>query len=212
MNFINDPSLVLYLPLYERDGGSLVSRDAYGHLSSVSGALWRPYGRYFDKTDDRVDCGNQSALAITKGITLEAWFRTNDYFGTVDLLGKGVGQYNLRFSYQGNGIFSLGLVIGGTQRWPINFNGQPYCDDVWHHIVGTYGNDISRLFLDGELKKEDSSYPGDLTTNSSHFYLGTASGSSAWFGGNIGEVRVYNRALTPPEVQRNYLVTKWRYR
>ena len=27
----------------------------------------------------------------------------------------------------------------------------------------------------------------------------------------IGEVRLYNRRLTPLEVQHNYLATKWRY-
>ena len=40
-----DPSLVLYLPLYELDGSSFRSRDAYGHLATVTGALWTPQGR-----------------------------------------------------------------------------------------------------------------------------------------------------------------------
>ncbi len=30
--------------------------------------------------------------------------------------------------------------------------------------------------------------------------------------GNIDEVRIYSRALTPLEIQHNYLATKWRYR
>ena len=32
-----------------------------------------------------------------------------------------------------------------------------------------------------------------------------------YFKGLIGDVRVYNRALTPLEIQRIYLATKWRY-
>jgi hypothetical protein len=33
-----------------------------------------------------------------------------------------------------------------------------------------------------------------------------------FFTGVIGEIIAYNRALTPLEIQHNYLATKWRYR
>ena len=58
MDFIFDPSLVLYLPLYQPDGASFASRDAYGHLCTVTGALWTPQGRTFDGADDIIDLGN----------------------------------------------------------------------------------------------------------------------------------------------------------
>jgi len=33
-----------------------------------------------------------------------------------------------------------------------------------------------------------------------------------FWNGTIGEVFIYNRLLTPQEIQRNYLITKWKYR
>jgi len=50
-DFIFDPSLVLYLPLYQLDGWAFMSRDAYGHLCSVTGAKWTPQGRDLDEQD-----------------------------------------------------------------------------------------------------------------------------------------------------------------
>ena len=40
MGFIFDPSLVLYLSLWKLDGDSFMSKDAYGHLCTVTGALY----------------------------------------------------------------------------------------------------------------------------------------------------------------------------
>ena len=54
MNFIFDPSLVLYLPLHQRDGSSFMSKDAYGHVCTVTGAVWTPEGRLFDGVDDYI--------------------------------------------------------------------------------------------------------------------------------------------------------------
>ena len=52
--FLLDPSLVLYLPLYQLDGASFMSRDAYGHLGVNYGSTWTPQGRSFDGVDDYV--------------------------------------------------------------------------------------------------------------------------------------------------------------
>ena len=87
MNFIFDPYLVLYLPLYELDGASFMSKDAYGHLCTVIGALWRPNGRYFDGIDDRIDLG---IALLGNANTLEIWARRFDATDTDQAL---VGQF-----------------------------------------------------------------------------------------------------------------------
>ena len=80
MNFVFDPSLVLYLPLYEMDGASFASRDAYGHRCTVTGALWRPNGRYFDAVNDGINCGTGSNLNLGNTMdkyTMTAWIKTS---------------------------------------------------------------------------------------------------------------------------------------
>ena len=78
MDFIFDPSLVLYLPLGQLDGTSFVSQDAYGHLCTVTGTVWGSRGRYFDGADDLVNA-NAAINAIqdlSVGIIM-AWFNGN---------------------------------------------------------------------------------------------------------------------------------------
>ena len=72
MNFIYDPSLVLYLPFYQLDGASFMSKDKHGYPCTVTGALWRPDGHYFDGTDDKIVVPDAASLDITTGITIEA--------------------------------------------------------------------------------------------------------------------------------------------
>ena len=76
MDFIFDPSMVLYLPLYELDGASFMSKDAYGHLCTVTGALWTSQGRDFDGIDDSITL--PTAFDSLTDLTLEAWLLCNN--------------------------------------------------------------------------------------------------------------------------------------
>ena len=53
--FIHDPSLVLYLPLYKHAGAVISDESHLGHLCTVTGALWRPNGRYFNGSTNKIE-------------------------------------------------------------------------------------------------------------------------------------------------------------
>lgn len=72
-DFIRDSSLVLYLPLYELQGTSFLSKDTYGHTCTVTGTTLTPTGRSFDGIDDNIEIAAHSALDIVDDITIEAW-------------------------------------------------------------------------------------------------------------------------------------------
>jgi len=77
MDFIFDPSLVLCLPLYERDGSSFPSRDTYGHLCTVTGALWRENGHYFGGLD-YLNCAQEfSEVKPPPGVTFDQGIATD---------------------------------------------------------------------------------------------------------------------------------------
>ena len=42
--------------------------------------------------------------------------------------------------------------------------------------------------------------------------IGTHIGSTGYWGGVLGEVSIYNRPLSPGEIQQNYLEMKGRYK
>jgi len=213
MEFIYDPSLVLYLPLWELDGSSFMSRDAYGHLCTVTGALWRPNGRYFDGLDDFISCGDNTVLDVIEAITVELWFR-DATLSNVDILvantnGNSLTKgWGLRWSSTNHLMFFINEY--GENEASIAF----IPDATWHHFVGTYDKASIKIHLDA-VKGTDDTYSSSIDyTTAVGTTLGSAPrGTSAYmFTGNLGEVRIYNRALTLLEIQRNYLATKWRYR
>src|SRR3990167_5915362 len=62
-----DPSLVLYLPLWKKDGSSFMSDDAYGHLATVTGATWGSQGRTFDGVDDLIEANTVTTGGLFGG-------------------------------------------------------------------------------------------------------------------------------------------------
>ena len=215
MKFIFDSSLVLYLPLHEMDGSSFMSRDAYGHLGTVTGALWRPNGRYFDGLDDGINCGHNSILDITEELTLETWVKLAALpdGGSANHVIVGIdGQY---FLYQKDGGVDNGkniyLELWGTVTHIAKKTGDEVSGD-WEHLVLRYSKSDGALKLYIDSAEEYSfAFAESLTTTADDLYIGGAPGEDRTIDGPIGEVRIYNRALTPGEIQSNYLATKWRY-
>ncbi len=75
----------------------------------------------------------------------------------------------------------------------------------WHFMTGTYDGKYVRYFLDGVLKASTAA-TGTHKLNQNYqtnIYFGEGD-SSHHFIGNVDEVRIYNRALSPAEVRQLY--------
>jgi hypothetical protein len=211
VNFVSDPSLVLYLPLYCLDGSSFMSKDAYGHLCTVTGALWRPNGRSFDGEDDKITVPDGSLWDTGDEVTVSCWFKTTTAQTSRSLVLHDLNSYKYMLFITINSTkikfytrTALGMVIPeATGIWD---------DGVWHNAVGVYkrsDGERGKLYVDGDLVGTDTGYDEPIMEGDEGMHIGLYSNS--YFEGTIGEVMVYNRALAPSEVQRNYLATKWRY-
>jgi len=214
MDFIFDPSLVLYLPLYELDGASFTSRDAYAHLCTAIGAVWKPNGRYFDGADDYIDCGSNGALDFTsEDFTIESWINIDSLAASRTIVCRG--------SYEVEG-YELMVPTNGriyVSTWQSGARQNSYTAtsvigiNMWYHIVWVRQGTSGVAYRNSELIDWESapthSHPA---TSARDFKVGIRDDNGQDFSGFIDEVRVYNRGLSPQEIQRNYLATKWRYR
>ena len=210
-NFIYDPSLVLYLPLHMLDGASFMSKDAYGHSCAVTGALWTPRGRSFDGTDDEIDTGSSATLNLTTAISVIMWVKP-DLSANRTLLSRCVNSthgYTLIAASNSN----LYLISRNSNVDPGTLSKSGLVTNTWYQVGFIWVSSVKRaLVLNGELFSEGSTDVDIPSIPTDHTYIGR---NDPWYGsrfkGLIGEVRLYNQALSSLEIQHNYLATKWRY-
>ena len=217
MDFIFDSSLVLYLPLHQLDGTSFMSKDAYGHLCTVTGATWRLNVRYFVGTDDLINCGTDSRMILTNKFALEAWVKADEVAqGTQGVLTRRVLVYD---GYQLNITTDNASVwVSNGSTWKNAASGSVISVGEWYHLVGTFDNSLAsgnlRIYVNGILKGSTDTTITISCTSSSPVKVGTTYTGGIYYTleGFVGETRIYSRPLTPQEIQHNYLATKWRYR
>ncbi len=218
-DFIFDPSLALYLPLYELDRASFMSKDAYGHLCTVTGALWTPRGRSFDGVDDKIVVNNHASFTFAKTdyFSIEAWAKSTDTTQHNCIIGKTVGAGYFVSLYHGEAGELRWLIQIYATGYKYRYGGTNVGDGEWYHFVATYdGSDTLaglKLYVDGAEESytgAESGTIGDMAS-ATDLYIGMRSAADLPFNGSISDVRIYSRALTPLEIQRNYLATKWRY-
>ena len=83
------------------------------------------------------------------------------------------------------------LDARGTSQLPVN---------TWTHLAATYDGATLRLFVNG-VQVGTRAVTGPLLTSTGALRIG---GNSVWgeyFQGRLDEIRIYNRALTPAEIQ-----------
>jgi hypothetical protein len=205
---------VLYLPLWRPDmaGTTIISKDRYAHSCTVTGALWRPNGRWFDGVDDYVDCGPGASLKIPNTLTLEAWLYQKG--GTINQFSIGHGQVD---GYKYGLIWcspnaKMAFAFHNGVGWGDRAVSQSIPLNTWVHVAGVWDGSYAEIYINGG-REDRQAVTGTIPyVAADRAYLGYALAAGHWWNGLIGEVRIYNRALTALEIQNIYLKTKWRYR
>ena len=95
--------------------------------------------------------------------------------------------------------------------------GQSYLDtrtnvfkfNEWVHIVGTYNGKEAIIYVNGQQSAKRSISVDSFKAKNEHFFIGADQhGNREYLSGSIDDVRIYNRALSPTEVQALYDLEK----
>ena len=219
MDFIFDPNLVLYLPLYQLDGSSFMSKDAYGHLCTVTGALWTPQGRDFDGTDDKITIPHTASLDNLLPYSQIVWVKFDVGYGEaapfiLEKAGSGFAHYIYVHAANAHIVFSR--AFAETSALAQSDNGIVPTGSFVCIGVSLSALKVPKIYYNG---MELSSYVtqttgvGAITDDSgADLIIGNRSNQQRTLDGKIGEVWEYNKELSGGEFLHNYLATKWRYR
>jgi hypothetical protein len=174
---------------------------------TIWGATWTSSGRYgkalmFNGSSNWVTVPDVPTLDLTTGMTLEAWVYPTTSSGVRDVLikeGASVDIYNL---YARNSVGLAELYAYTPNGGNYTAEGSTVAANTWTHLAGTYDGSMLRLYRNGvEVARQARS--GPIATSGGVLRIG---GNSLWgefFRGRIDEVRIYNRALSPSEIQAN---------
>jgi hypothetical protein len=126
------------------------------------------------------------------------------------------GEYTLISKGENAGNFTVKLTKwGGAGHASVSY-AQRAATGTWssgsvgaiglnrfHHIAVTVEGAVLRLYLDGQLKLEETNV-GPRVLNDTPVLLGRSAGavSPNWFKGTIDDVRIYNRALSGQEIEQ----------
>jgi hypothetical protein len=159
----------------------------------------------FDGVDDYVDLGTGGWANITGDITIVAWVMPNTVVGDHIIARKGYSVSPWNFCQCGSSFYffyTVGGAWGGISKANVFVQGR------WSHLAATRKFDGTtatlKLFVNG-IEVASATRSGVPDTTTVRASIGYDNNVSNFFNGFIGEVRIYNRALSASEVQQLYL-------
>lgn len=158
-----------------------------------------------DGSDDFVRIGDANELGST--FTVMTWVRPDgaNTLGTerTILAKKPNATSGYRLMLQINNRVRMEWSVGGTTYSAITNTALP--NTMWHNIAVTYGAGTLRMYIDGVLDRTSAIAVAPVATAGSSFSIGAQyinkTTINNLFKGDIDELRMWNRVLTPTEIR-----------
>lgn len=188
---------------YDRSGnenhGTLVNGPTYS--SANGGSI------VFDGSNDYANCGNSSSLNLSS-FTASSWIYPKSLSTRRNIISK---------EESSNWIYAIGSTANKITFWIYNTVWVPQVSqaslspNTWVYITVSYNGTDKNIFINGILDSTQTA-AGMTLKSSTNLIIGAKSdGTTYFFDGNMGQISLYNRALSPAEILQNYKATKSRF-
>ena len=158
----------------------------------------------YDGTNDSIVFSRNNILSGTQNFTIEAFIypiatSPEHIFGNYNN-GNNTG-FELYIYAQ-----KITVYYGGTYT----FSNPVISANAWYHICATRSGNTVSIYINGSLDTTGTN-SSSIGTNLPYTIGNGYDYNTEAFLGNISQVKVYNRTLTPIEIQQNYNATKNRF-
>jgi hypothetical protein len=200
------PGLAAAYALEDGTGSSVADSSGKANVGTLSGPTWASAGRFrsalaFDGVNDRVNVPDSASLDVTAGATVEAWiFPTALGTGWRTVAGKerSGGIVYILYANRNSGVPAGQVYAGGTVRTVNGTSQLPL--NAWSHVALTYDGSTLRLYVNGALVASAAG-GGAIAASTGQLRIGGNAIWGEWLAGRIDEVRIYDRALSEPEIR-----------
>src|SRR6266498_145715 len=201
------------------EGAGTTVADSSGNNNTgtlVNGPIWTGgmYGSAlsFDGLSDYVDLGDPVTLQLTGSMTISGWINAAlfpvDDAAIVSKRDSGEVGYQLDTTIDA-GPRTIGFKLtNASGGYMFRYGASTLQPNQWYHVAGVYDAAAQTLsvYLNGQL--DNGLLIGTITATQLNSLLnvniGRRAGRSGFeFNGLIDEVRIYNRALSPAEIQQD---------
>jgi hypothetical protein len=166
--------------------GPILTTDRFGNSNKAYS---------FDGVNDNINPLQNNLPFGTTARTISIWFQRIGTGGNL----FSYGSANTSNAY----MISIGANIISNQGWADDFPVYPSIDNSWHNLVCTFDGLNSTIYLDNSNLGSNSMTSWNTIAGS--FYFGTrVLNDMDFFNGNIDDIAIWNRQLTPTEITAVY--------
>jgi hypothetical protein len=180
---------------------------------TVNSPTFNANGYFSFATDDYIRFPNSTALDV-QTFTIEVWVRTNATSQNGFWFEKGTvnSQYSL-FQEGGGIVCRINNTTGSVNT--INPATATYMNTTnWYQVVFTFTSGSQICYINA-VQVGTGTTVATLATNTGGMSIGAYGGYTGsrgyFYNGDQSIAKVYNRVLTPNEVQQNFNATRSRY-
>jgi len=190
---------------FDETNGS-VSLDSSGQRNNgtINGAAIIATGKFgyaldFNGSSDYISIATGTGIPINnENYTLSAWIKS-DNSGSRGIIGWGnYGSVNQVNAFRLNSSNQLSNYWWGNDLTVTSVD----VTGSWYHVVAKFDGTTREIIVNNVSEGTDTPVDHNVP-NTNNFRIGSTNGGE-YFDGLIDDVRVYNRGLTPSEVQSLY--------
>jgi hypothetical protein len=190
------------------NNGTLV--NGVGYSGSNLGSL------VFDGVDDNINISYNASLKPTTAITMESFcYIQNNSTTWASLI-----QYPQNSSSHTSPFFEWAIYFNMSGRYlhtRIDGEAASSPNNVWNfnewvYVAITFENQSVKYYVNGSNVGSSSITKTSIVYEANNpVYIGRNASGTEQFKGQLGNIKVYDRALTAQEIQQNFNATKSRY-